>query len=257
MKSDRALALEDIDRATARERLLIAARAGADEAMATPDKLAALADSVDLLSQLGVAHALIGGVAVGIHTGAPRATLDIDQTLRKVMQVLRSLFPEATPCVLTYHPAERMLEFTLASLEFYPIDNPEYQDIKRIPIDGPSIARALVRSALANNTVPVINVGDVENEDGWQEEARQRDQEAAEQLPSRTRVLQRIAQHPRVRPQAPPHRGARPESVERERQQRQSRILQCEAQHVQEFAAVRERLCGRGLGRHAIPRRSI
>jgi len=43
-----------------------------------PDKLSALIDVVQALEEAGVAYALIGGVAVGIHSGLPRATLDID-----------------------------------------------------------------------------------------------------------------------------------------------------------------------------------
>ena len=41
-----------------------------------PDKVAALLDAVRVLDALGAAYALIGGVAVGIHSGVPRATLD-------------------------------------------------------------------------------------------------------------------------------------------------------------------------------------
>lgn len=100
-------------------------------------------------------------------TEAVGATLDIDQTLRKVMRVLRSLFPEATPCVLTYNPAERVLEFTQASHEFYPIDNPEYKGVKRIPIDGPSIASAMASCALSDGIVRVMNIGAVEQADGY------------------------------------------------------------------------------------------
>ena len=44
----------------------------------TPDKVAALLDAVRALEGAGIAHALIGGVAVGIHAGVPRATLDTD-----------------------------------------------------------------------------------------------------------------------------------------------------------------------------------
>jgi len=43
-----------------------------------PDKLAAIAAATEILSQGGFAHALIGGLAVGIRSGVPRATLDVD-----------------------------------------------------------------------------------------------------------------------------------------------------------------------------------
>lgn len=43
-----------------------------------PDKMAALIDTVRALEAAGVPHALIGGLAVGIHAAIPRATVDID-----------------------------------------------------------------------------------------------------------------------------------------------------------------------------------
>ncbi|MGH7129012.1 MAG: nucleotidyltransferase [Planctomycetaceae bacterium] len=43
-----------------------------------PDKLAALIDTVRALQDAGAPHALIGGLAVGIHAGVPRATVDVD-----------------------------------------------------------------------------------------------------------------------------------------------------------------------------------
>ena len=43
-----------------------------------PDKLAALIDTVRALETAGVRYALIGGLAVGIHTTVPRATIDVD-----------------------------------------------------------------------------------------------------------------------------------------------------------------------------------
>lgn len=42
------------------------------------DKLAALIDSVRALEAAGIRYALIGGLAVGVHAGVPRATLDIN-----------------------------------------------------------------------------------------------------------------------------------------------------------------------------------
>lgn len=42
------------------------------------DKVAALLDAVRVLDAAGAPHALIGGVAVGLHSGVPRATEDTD-----------------------------------------------------------------------------------------------------------------------------------------------------------------------------------
>jgi hypothetical protein len=62
-----------------REQLLIAASRGyAPSVAALPDKLAAIKAASAALHGSGVAHALIGGLAVGIRSGVPRATLDVD-----------------------------------------------------------------------------------------------------------------------------------------------------------------------------------
>ncbi|HEX9712501.1 MAG TPA: nucleotidyltransferase [Actinomycetota bacterium] len=63
--------------ATARERMMIAARRG--EPMAQPgDQLAALLDTARTLTDANIPYALIGGIAVGIHAEVPRATIDVD-----------------------------------------------------------------------------------------------------------------------------------------------------------------------------------
>jgi hypothetical protein len=43
-----------------------------------PDKLAALIDTARALEAAGVRYALIGGLAVGVHSAVPRATVDVD-----------------------------------------------------------------------------------------------------------------------------------------------------------------------------------
>lgn len=86
--------LETIARLTARDHLLIVSSRGAtvDE---SPDKLAALADVVRALDRLDAMHALVGGVAVGIRSGVPRATLDTDIAVRS------SVAPDAVRSALT------------------------------------------------------------------------------------------------------------------------------------------------------------
>lgn len=62
-----------------REHLLIRAAAGyADGVAELPDKLQALRAAVTVLAAARAPHALIGGLAVGIRAGVPRATLDVD-----------------------------------------------------------------------------------------------------------------------------------------------------------------------------------
>jgi hypothetical protein len=71
--------LTAIARASARDRALIAAYRGHGVEMEdSPDKVAALVDTTRALDAIGLRHALIGGVAVGLHSGVPRATLDVD-----------------------------------------------------------------------------------------------------------------------------------------------------------------------------------
>lgn len=72
-------AVEVIADVTARERARIAAARAGEGGMAdAPDKVAGLLDVSRALARIGAAHALVGGVAVGIRSGVPRATLDTD-----------------------------------------------------------------------------------------------------------------------------------------------------------------------------------
>jgi predicted nucleotidyltransferase len=64
-------------RATARDRLLIAAKRGIVMEESS-DQLGALVDAAAALSDAGIAFAVIGGIAVGIHSDVPRATQDVD-----------------------------------------------------------------------------------------------------------------------------------------------------------------------------------
>ncbi len=73
--------LDAIARLAAREHLLISSIRGAPME-ASPDKIAALVDVVRALDAVGAAHAVVGGVAVGIRSGVPRATLDTDVAIR-------------------------------------------------------------------------------------------------------------------------------------------------------------------------------
>ena len=71
--------LEEIAALSRRERARIAAVDGGGSGMAeAADKSGALRDAVRALDALAAPYALIGGVAVGIRSGVPRATLDTD-----------------------------------------------------------------------------------------------------------------------------------------------------------------------------------
>jgi hypothetical protein len=72
-------ALQEIADLSAREHARIAASRGKEPPMATPpDKALALREATGALEALGCPWALIGGVAVGLRSGVPRATIDTD-----------------------------------------------------------------------------------------------------------------------------------------------------------------------------------
>jgi hypothetical protein len=76
-------ALQAVDRLSARERARIATARAEEDGMAVgADKTGALRDAVRALDTAGVLHALVGGVAVGVRSGVPRATLDTDLAVR-------------------------------------------------------------------------------------------------------------------------------------------------------------------------------
>ena len=76
--SSAAATLRAMARLGARERVLIAARRGTEPDMEQADQVSALLDAVRVLDGAGLAYALIGGLAVGVHSQVPRATLDVD-----------------------------------------------------------------------------------------------------------------------------------------------------------------------------------
>ena len=52
----------------------------------SPDKVAALADVVRDLDRLGATYAVVRGVAVGIRSGVPRATIKTDVAVRSTVE---------------------------------------------------------------------------------------------------------------------------------------------------------------------------
>ncbi|HTM45976.1 MAG TPA: hypothetical protein VL137_13540 [Polyangiaceae bacterium] len=65
--------------ATEREQLLFVRQAqGVESAVPFPDKLGAIKQALSVFERSGVPYALIGGLAVGVRSGVPRATLDVD-----------------------------------------------------------------------------------------------------------------------------------------------------------------------------------
>jgi hypothetical protein len=86
MQSGAAARFSAIARATARDRALIAAYRGRGVEMDdSPDKVAALVDTTRALGTVAIPHALIGGLAVGVHSGVPRATLDVNVAVQSTL----------------------------------------------------------------------------------------------------------------------------------------------------------------------------
>lgn len=88
--------LGEIARLTTREWRRIAAARGDEVAEeSSPDKLAALEEVVAVLEAHDLPYALVGGVAVGLRSGLPRATVDTNLAVAttvdrsRVIEVLR------------------------------------------------------------------------------------------------------------------------------------------------------------------------
>ncbi len=62
----------------ARHRMLQAAWTGGTTMAAADDQAIALVDAAAALARGGIRHMLIGGLAVAVHSGVARATLDVD-----------------------------------------------------------------------------------------------------------------------------------------------------------------------------------
>jgi hypothetical protein len=71
-------ALRAIADVTRREQTLGALGGSAGDVTQVPDKLAAIEAATSVFRERGVSYALIGGMAVGIRSGVPRATLEVD-----------------------------------------------------------------------------------------------------------------------------------------------------------------------------------
>jgi hypothetical protein len=84
--------LRAIERVSRREALLISAtRSGEGRMPAHSEKVAALIDAIRALDRAQIPTALVGGVAVGIHSGAVRATVDVDLAVPSTTERQRAI----------------------------------------------------------------------------------------------------------------------------------------------------------------------
>lgn len=97
-------------------------------------------------------------------TEAVGTSLDLNETLGKIMETLRAQFPGASAGVLIYDHAERALAFAPASSAYYRSDRP---DKIVLPLTGPSIVCQLARESLKTRQVVHRNIGDVVGEPSY------------------------------------------------------------------------------------------
>lgn len=97
-------------------------------------------------------------------TEAVGSTLDLDVALRKIMTRIHELFPHISPCVMTYDPASEQLELKQASLEFYHIDNPDYQGFTGTSLHENSITSYVAHQSLQSKRAEHYNCPDVSSD---------------------------------------------------------------------------------------------
>ena len=161
------------------------------ESSEAPDKAAALLDAARALEGIGAPYALIGGVAVGIHSGVPRATLDTDLAVRSSCDrgaVARALVDagfravgehphsanfrhrSGEPLQLAFDPAfdpmiERAESFTLAEVSIHIVRKDDLIEMKRRAAADPARRKS---KALRDQADVELLSGDVPDPDeGW------------------------------------------------------------------------------------------
>jgi hypothetical protein len=177
---------------TLREHLLIASASGYSAAVsALPDKLGAIAAASAVLRQNGVPYALIGGLAVGVRSGVPRATLDVDFAIptridRRALAAafeaqglrLKGEFPHSVnfvhtsgePVQLAFDAAfdpmiDRAEAVSFGELEIYVVTKEDLIAMKRRAAADPGRRRS---KALRDQADIALLEGDVPGpDDGW------------------------------------------------------------------------------------------
>ncbi len=97
------------------------------------------------------------------------ASLDINQIIHSVLSALHVLLADTKtiPSLMIYNEEEDALEFASASREFYKIDNPEYLDLKWMPLNGPSIACKVAVQTRREKRYAKIHVDNVRQNDDY------------------------------------------------------------------------------------------
>ena len=188
--------LRAIARVTSRERFLVRCAPTADTHPAaqvadTADKIGALLDAVAVLDASEVRYALIGGVAVGLHTRVARATVDVglavDSAARgdALVQALTTggfelrgehahsvnfVHASGEPVQLAFDPAfdepiKRAVVVRIEGQEVRVVTRPDLISMKRRAGNDPSRRRSKALCDLAD--VQLLLEDPVEPHEGW------------------------------------------------------------------------------------------
>jgi hypothetical protein len=177
---------------TRREQVLLMRSPGYAGAVSElPDKLGAIEAAAAVFAECEVAYALIGGVAVSVRSGVPRATLDVDfaisssadrLTLAKRMgergfstggQFAHSMnFKHASgePVQLAFDPGfdpmiERAEVMQLGELSLRVVTKPDLIEMKRRAAADPTRRRSKALRDLAD--IALLEEGVPDSDDGW------------------------------------------------------------------------------------------
>ncbi|HKZ00038.1 MAG TPA: GAF domain-containing protein [Rhabdochlamydiaceae bacterium] len=127
--------------------------------------------------------------------------LNLEKMLKRVLRRLGRFLDHTTICVLTYDEDEDALKFAPATLDFYKIQNPEFQRSFIYPLHGKSIACRVARKAKRTRRVEFENIPDVKKDKDYLELVFRTNSELCISLMSSERnllgilVLERIKKH--------------------------------------------------------------
>ncbi len=91
------------------------------------------------------------------------SNLELDETLRRILQCLKGLYSDVAPCILIHDEINQTLNFTPAVREFYKIDDLVHAKLNRVPWDNSSLVGSLAIQSQKHQRKLMMNVDDVEH----------------------------------------------------------------------------------------------
>ncbi|MGE5642678.1 MAG: GAF domain-containing protein, partial [Byssovorax cruenta] len=89
------------------------------------------------------------------------AGYNLEKTMEEIIRILHTVFEKTRLCVLLYYSDTHALKFAPATLNYYKIQNPQYQKQNTFPLNEKSIACRVARKALETGGDIYENVADV------------------------------------------------------------------------------------------------